>query len=254
MKKALVFLSALLLGATPFSYVSAQSAEFQSAAQKVNESVEKLLTDGDVATDFSLRKAALLKVYELTIVELHEVYERIATIDKRNEKELLDVQVSLISALTQLNEQVAQFKSQADGALYADEVKRFAYDFKGWRMAQFDPIIAKSLDLSLVLRSRSVLTLVEGRLEKVATDVTKLEQIFKSAASPLQTELTLARATVAHARSLYEDARDAFFAKYEGKQSPDIKVVTLEIISSVKKTYQLFFNMSAVAEKLLETK
>lgn len=148
-------------------------------AEKITEisdlKKDKTLSDEDKAQkEMQARREALLKIFDLTLLEDSDLKTKLTNIKNLNEDQE-KIRVKLLGLLTENENAYSEMKIRLDNAKTIEEVKQLAADFKNWRAAVYNPKVEKIVSFTLVFQQKKTLSLSFERLEKIKAELEKLE-------------------------------------------------------------------------------
>ncbi len=125
--------------------------------------------------EITLQKEALSKVFDLSILEIGELKEKLQALELENEEQ--EVTRDRILTMLEKNEGYClELKQKLDnGELTLKDLKGITKDFQQWRKIVYGKNITLVLNFILVFSERSALTIADKRLEKITNDLNKLD-------------------------------------------------------------------------------
>lgn len=176
------------------------------------------LTDA-AQNDFETRRTVLIKVFELSKSEILDLQLRLSAIDRPTDAEFSLVYDALARGLEDhLSLIESRMKELSSSYITLDGVRVTADNFKKWRETVYDPGTRELFDFLILQQGSSILSIVESRYEKVATDVEHLKvSVEAEKAEAFETMLKEARARVENAKLLRDEARTLFLNAFKAR-------------------------------------
>ncbi len=148
-------------------------------AEKVTEIADlrkdKTLSSEDrIQKEMSARREALLKIFDLTLLEDSDLKTKLTGIKNLNADQE-KIRVKLLGLLTENESSYSEMKTRLDNAKSIEEVKQLAADFKNWRSAVYNSKVEKIVSFTLVFQQKKTLGLSFERLEKIKAELKKME-------------------------------------------------------------------------------
>lgn len=154
---------------------SGTSTSFQLSLKNTDtENNLNLSEEEKLFKEISFRKETLIKIIEFSLMEINDLKEKLENLNLENEEQI-NIKNSLISALDENKNYLEQFNEKLLGDISLDEVKNAAQEFKNWREKYYNIIIKKALVFILVLQQKTAIQTADSRLEKIISDIKKLE-------------------------------------------------------------------------------
>lgn len=146
-----------------------------SVDELVNLKDDNTLTaEEKIKKEIELRKDALLKIVELSLLETNNLKDKLNAI-KTDNNEQEQIKNRLIETLEKNKAYIEQIKTNLENDLLLEEIKDLTKNFKTWREDYYNDSVKKSLAFSLVFQEKSALKTADSRLEKIISDLRKLE-------------------------------------------------------------------------------
>lgn len=201
----------LLIGALSISSAAAQSPEVKAA----RETVERVAAPEETIES---RQQALVSILDLTAAEIADVTgeKKLGAVIKHADAVLAGSALQVRLTLLQYQSYVQLVRAQVskDGQTI-EALKEIAAGFKDWREQVYGPVVRHALDTILVAQGAEIIATAQRRLERVSSDVKKIQTIKKAAANELITLFESARDHVAAATRHHEQSRDLLTGEYE---------------------------------------
>ena len=148
-------------------------------AEKVTEIADlrkdKTLSSEDrIQKEMSARREALLKIFDLTLLEDSDLKTKLTGIKNLNADQE-KIRIKLLGLLTENESSYSEMKTRLDNAKSIEEVKQLAADFKNWRSAVYNSKVEKIVSFTLVFQQKKTLGLSFERLEKIKAELKKME-------------------------------------------------------------------------------
>ncbi len=195
--------------------------------------------------EFKTRQDSLLKILDLTILELKDLDKKLELPKFFPGAKLIIERDALKDRLEGFRQLTENLRAQTADALAEDEIKNIAADLKLWREEVYQPAVVEVLNLYFLFRGTVILATADERFSKITRDVNKLEEIFKESARPLRTELVVAAEGLSLGHEKFFEAQEAFLDKN------DPKPFLSAMLDAVKDAYQKFYAMAQMAQTLL---
>ncbi|MDD5547800.1 MAG: hypothetical protein PHN74_02825 [Candidatus Pacebacteria bacterium] len=129
-----------------------------------------------LSQEIEARKSALLKIVDLSLNEIENLGDKLKSLSLTGEKAtaLKDQFLAILGQNEQYSGQLKESLS-SDKAFSLDEIKQVAKDFKDWRETYYNENVRKILSFVIVFQEKSILKTADARLEKIISDLRKLE-------------------------------------------------------------------------------
>ncbi len=225
----------------------AQPEAVKSAREGVKEEVTKL--DGVESKDKELgtKKAALGKIFDLSLTEVGSVRDQLLAIPDEDLEAgfLLLKQDVFLPGLDVFESFLKREKAAFKKTATLDEVRKLANGFNEWRKGNYNPEMEKAFGFLLVVRNGDALQVGDARLLRFVTYAKKAK--FKGKPVEWEPLLAAAAASLSDAHAAYEDAR-AVLLRYVPKENqddvsderPPITVSVGNSYNSIREAYQSF--------------
>ena len=174
----------------------------------------------DVAqNDFETRRTVLIKVFELSKSEILDLQARLVAIGRPSDAESSLVYDALIRGLEDHLDLIeSRMKELSSSYITLDGVRVTADNFKKWRETVYDPGTRELFDFLILQQGGSILSIVENRYEKVATDVARLKvSVEAEKAEAFEAMLKEARNRVENAKLFRDQARIVFLNEFKAR-------------------------------------
>jgi|GEM_PF-2440682 len=164
MKRLLSFIAALLI-------LAPLSGGFVRAAETTTPSAVPVQSDAET------RRAVLIKLFQLTEMEVDDLTARFVNVERPvSDPELLLAYDTLTQDFEDYLDLIeSRLKELGSSYVTAEGVRVTADNFKKWREAVYDPGIREAFDFIILQQGSSILSVAEARYEKIVADVTKLK-------------------------------------------------------------------------------
>ncbi len=203
-------LLALLVGALPYQYASAQSPAVQAARESVEKNTESGAVSAPQTDAVDAARTTILSVLDLTAAELEDTLgsKKLGALLLQDDVGLATIAQELADKLVMYRAYVQLVRGQVSRpGISSDALKAIAGGLKEWREQVYDPAMRQAFDALLVTQGASVLTTTQQRLERVNADLKKIQAAIGAEANVLVPMLESARKSVATAMSYHEEAR-----------------------------------------------
>jgi len=187
MKKALktfviiiIILVTLSLGLSPIFAQENLQAPNKEVANKVDELVElkddSTLSDQDKEVkEIQIRKEALGKITDLSLVEIKNLEGKINSLDFGSDAQI-KIKEKFLEILDNNKKYSEDLKTKTENdKITLDEVKNLAQEYKDWREENYNQYVKKLTVFVLTFQEKDVLKTANTRLEKIMADLKKLE-------------------------------------------------------------------------------
>lgn len=170
----------------------------------------------EASTDFQNRLNALIAVFKLTESEIADLQLRLKNLERPTDPEFALVYNTLEENLEDyLDLTQSRVEELSSGYITLSGVLTTAGNLNNWRKTVYDPGTRELFDFLILQQGGLILSIVETRYEKVATDVENLKlSVAPEKAEAFQTMLQEARTHVENAKLLRAEARKTFLASF----------------------------------------
>lgn len=203
---------ALLAGVFPSQYALAQSPEIKAARSSV------LSTTAAPVETVEKSQKAIMSVLDLTATELADLLSdpKLGAVIGGSDAGLASSARDLKKRLTMYQNYVGALRRQV---LHAGQSVKMlglvAADLNLWRERVYNPAIRQAFNVVLVAQGNDVLLTALRRLERVTSDVKKLQISHGTAANPLLPPFEKAKDHLASATKYQDEARALFVSESE---------------------------------------
>jgi hypothetical protein len=175
----------------------------------------------EASTDFQNRLSALVAVFKLTESEIADLQLRLQGLERPIDPEFALVYDTLEENLEEyLDLTQSRIEELSSGYITLSGVLTTAGNLNNWRKTVYDPGTRELFDFLLLQQGGMILSIVETRYEKVATDVENLKlSVAPEKAEAFQLMLADARTRVENAKLLRDEARAMFLASFRTRHS-----------------------------------
>lgn len=176
----IIILVTLSLGLSPIFAQENLQVPNKEVSNKVNELVElkddSILSDEDKEIkEIRIRKEALGKITNLSLVEIKNLEDKINSLDFESGAQNA-IKESFLGILDNNRKYSEDLKTKTESdKLTLEEVKNLAQEYKDWRDENYNKYIKKMTVFILTFQEKNVLKTANTRLEKIMTDLKKLE-------------------------------------------------------------------------------
>jgi len=247
MKKASKIFAAIviflvIIGLTlPMMSVFAQE-NLQTPLQEVENKVDELvqlkddssLSETDKETkEIQVRREALDKIVNLSLAEIKNLQSKLNSLELESDsqKTAKEKFLELLENNTAYSDELK--KNITKENLTLDEIKEFAQDYKDWRENNYDVYVKKITAFTLVFQEKQVLKTANTRLDKIMSDLNKLEAAKILKKTDTSNLINLAMKSLANAQ-LYNGNAEKILLDAIKKEILDVATTTpaLEMASS----------------------
>jgi len=176
----------VILGLTlPVLSIFAQE-NLQAPLREVSNKVEELieLKDDNTLSDqekeekeIQVRKEALEKIIDLSLIETKNLANKINALELSSEDQIA-IKVKLISILDANESYSKELKTKTEKEdISLEEIKNLAQEYKDWRDENYNKYVKKITVFILTFQEKQVLKTADIRLEKIMSDLKKLEDL-----------------------------------------------------------------------------
>jgi len=239
---AAIVIFLVIIGLTlPMMSVFAQEnlqAPLQEVENKVDELVQlkddSSLSEKDKETkEIQVRKEALDKIIELSLAEIKNLENKLNSLELESDsqKAAKEKFLELLGNNAVYSEELK--KNIAKENLALDEIKNFAQEYKNWRESNYDIYVKKITAFTLVFQEKQVLKTANTRLDKIMSDLNKLEAAKILKKTDTSNLINLAMKSLANAQ-LYNGNAEKILLDAIKKEILDVATTTpaLEMASS----------------------
>ena len=228
------------------------------------------------------KRNALAKIFDLTLLEDQDLKTRL-----NNLKNLTPAEETAKNALLNLfEENVGSYQVMRKRLARANDsggIKELALDFKEWRKAVYKPKVEKIVTFTLIFQEKNILAMAAERLEKIKSDLEKLESAKLIKKDDTENLLADAETSLQQAQLLNAQARNGFLAlamkelknyfgtstqaillelKESSKDSPDDKTakslspkeLAEETLKEIRQLYKIFIDIGRLAKNKIGLK
>ncbi len=216
--------------------------------------------------ELEARKDALVKIFELTLLEDQDLKNRLSRLEDLN-PEHEEIRQLLLNVFTENENAYHLMNKRLNESAHIDDVKQLATDFKNWRNAVYNPKVEQILSFVLVFQQEKTLKIAQDRFRRIQSDLDKLiaaKRIkIEEVADLLQKSLLhLSLAEELHARSqrtvISALKQELVAADEETKEilkeekQPVAKELISKSIDQVKLAYKDFIAISKVVREKIK--
>lgn len=248
---SLAFLGFLFILPSAYAEINLQSV-LREVAEKVGaigEIKNNLFLNAEErgAKELLARKDALLKIFDLTLLEDEDLNKKLVGVKNLNEgeKKLRD---SLIANLEENKNAYSEMKSRLEETNSITEVKQLAIDFKNWRNLVYNPKVEKIISFTLVFLEKNILETANQRLEKIKSDLEKLESAKLIKKEDTAGLLKKSIASLNRANELNNQAKLILLKNLnEAEEAPTLKSLVEESLKEIRIAYKIFIEIGNLA-------
>jgi hypothetical protein len=250
----------------------AKTEETKSVEASVNELLlirddANLSETEKLARELDLRKKILKEVLTLSLEEVNRLADKLDNLPQltQNSREKAlqnDYRASLTNHLNYYTTQLAEL----DKLTTLEEVKNLAQKVKEYRDNAYNPEVQKIVNFVLVFYNEEVLKLAKTRLEKITTDIKKLEKLGYIKEGAFSREIKLAGEKLSSAQTALDQAKTTILSPAptsetageskteEGQAVIEPGKLIEDSLNKVKSAYDLFLEISKNLRKTLGIK
>ena len=127
------------------------------------------------AQEIQIRKDALNQIVNLSLLETKNLENKLNSLDLQSDDQNA-AKDGFLDILQKTNDYSSELKNNINkDGLALDEVKSFAQEYKDWRKNHYDNYIEEMTAFILVFQEKQVLKTANTRLDKIMSDLKKLE-------------------------------------------------------------------------------
>jgi len=215
--------------------------------------------------ELEARKDALVKIFELTLLEDQDLKNRLTNLENLK-PEHEEMRKLLLNVFTENENAYRIMHKRLDESTQSDEVKQLATDFKNWRNAVYNPKVEQILSFVLVFQQEKTLSIARDRFQKIQSDLDKLavaKRIKKEDVSDLlqKSLLHLSLAEELHARAqrtVIASLKQESIADEKTKEilaeekQPAAKELVSKSIDQVKLAYKNFISIGKIVREKIK--
>ncbi len=258
----LTFLGFLFILPSAYAEENLQSA-LKEVAEKVG-AIEDIKNDSYLnnqerkVAELLARKDALLKIFDLTLLEDKDLNKKLLEIKNldENQKKIRD---GLINSLKENENAYSEMKNRIEETDSVTEVKQLAIDFKNWRNLVYNPKVEKIISFNLVFQSKNIIAVAQNRANKIREELKKInsEDLIWIESLLEKAELKIKKAENLNItaenliiQEITKGENLSFFKKFFYKnQIPAIKSLIEESTRNLKDAYLIFIEIGRAAKE-----
>ncbi|TSC96903.1 MAG: Uncharacterized protein Athens071426_359 [Parcubacteria group bacterium Athens0714_26] len=159
------------------------------------------------AKELELRKDALSKILDLTLMEIDSFKNNLESLQLEKGKQT-DTKNQLLDLLNTDKQYSENLKETLQNELSLDDTKNLTQEFKDWKDANYNFDIQKITSFTLVFQEKYVLKIADTRLNKINSDLKKLEGMKLISKEDNRKSLDSATKSLTNAHNLYSSAEN----------------------------------------------
>ncbi|MDP3999582.1 MAG: hypothetical protein Q8P76_03255 [bacterium] len=255
-------------------FINLQAAETNPAAKpetikEVSQLVDDLTalkSNGDLSDlekerqEIAIRTEALAKILYLSKLEVRDLQVKLEglNLDKIREQEIKKQFMELLKTYEEYY-QVLENKLKEGLALW--EIKELTKNLQEWRRGNYGQKVSLIANFIMVFKEKDALETADARLEKIMSDLKKLESAKLIQRETLQSYLNASIQQLSRAKLLNKKASDLLFSAASatfstapaeiGKKTEDAKQLIKESFYEIKSAYQSFLEISKKVKQQL---
>lgn len=234
----------------------------------------ELTEEQKIVKELELRKESLLGILDLSLLEIKNLSNKIASTTTEN-KTQETTKTYLLNFLYESGNYIETIKNKFNDELNLEGIKNLAQEFKDWRENFYNQIIKKSLIFSLIMQEKAALKIAEARVEKILLDFKKLENANLLTKDESLTLLSPSNKNLSNARSLNNKAETLLIKSLDFDQEissttiifninnisatntinnideDSIKLLIQKSLDEIKNAYKSFLDISIKIRKKL---
>lgn len=204
--------------------------------------------------EITLRKEALLKILALSLLETGDLKEKLKALDLENEEQK-KIQNILFVLLAGYEDYYLELKERLlEEELFLGDLKDLTKEFKQWRKENYSKNVALVLNFILVFSEKSALKTADLRLEKIISDLNKLENAKLIKKQDFQELLNASIQHLTQAHLLNKKAKDllmltasttlANLTAAPVDEKNEVRFLVKEALEEMKTAYKIFLEIS----------
>ena len=230
---------------------------FNLYAQELNEVYDGLKTlkeNSDLPADererqeAAARKEALLKILDLSLAEAQDLISDLKALELSTEEQQ-EWRDYLIYVLQTHREYYEKFKKELAADVSIANSRLLAKGFLIWRKNSYNKNIPLIANFILIFNEQKILKIANARLEKINSDLDRLEKTDLLDKREFEQFLRDAEADLQNAWALNQKAERSFF---DGENAGDIKLLAQASLKEIKNAYTQFLEISKRVRQLLK--
>lgn len=219
------------------------------------------LSDSDKEQqEIAIRREALVKILYLSKLEVQDLQVKLNSLnlDKIREQE---VKSQFLELLKTYGEYYEVLENELSEELSLLELKELTKDLQEWRRGNYGQKVALIANFIMVFKERDALETADARLEKIITDLKRLESAKLIKREALQSYLNASMQQLSRAKLLNKKASDLLLSAALttfsttpveiGKKTEDAKQLIKESFYEIKSAYQSFLEISKKVKQQL---
>lgn len=242
------------------------------------ENNKELTPEEKINKEIEIRKIALLNIVILSLSEINDLKEKLESLVLNTDKQM-EIKDELIKILDQNKDYAEQLQKELEKDFSLEEIKNLTAAFKKWRSEHYNIDVKNTLSFILIYQEKSVIKTADVRLEKIISDLRKLEntKLIKKEDSWKHLNNAIKNLTNAHllnnkAENLllknFETAsstpidsinqdlsdqgeNDNSSSKDEEKLYDDVKFLVEKSLNEIKNAYKSFLQISSIIKRRL---
>ncbi len=181
-----IIIALVIVGLTmPLLNIFAQE-NLQAPLKEVSNKVEELieLKDDNTLSDqekeqkeIQVRKEALEKILDLSLIETKNLTDKLNSLELSSDDQIA-IKEKFIEILSNNTQFSTDLKSKINqDSINLEGIKAMAQEYKDWREVNYNPYIKKITVFILTFQEKQVLKTANTRLDKIMSDIKKLEDL-----------------------------------------------------------------------------
>ncbi len=231
--------------------------------------------DSAINTDLDIesRKQILRDVLETSQTEISDLKSKLTNL-KLDNSDWGSLRDNLINKLSDFQDHYNNIQDEINSTsspLTIDDVKSLARDLKDWRENTYSPELDKITSMILIFKSNDILNITQSRIDKISSDIEKLDKQHIIKTDSLKDYLSQASKHLQNAKTIIEKSKKLYFesmtvSNFQDNQdnatttdttaqSADtankqtdvqgmIRNMTKDSLKELKATYEIFFQMN----------
>src|SRR3989338_6483601 len=177
-----IFIGLLLTGLffTSFNSAEAQTINLRSAFKRAVEKISAFMDfkKNEQASlplkEAELKKEALVKIFELTLLEQQDLKSKLGDFTNLTEKQT-ELKNELLISLEENENAYRELKKRLEEVNTLEEIKRLANDFNNWRSLVYKPKVEKIISFMLIFQQKDTFNVAKTRLRNIKKELPNLD-------------------------------------------------------------------------------
>ncbi len=203
-----------------------------------------------------LRTQVLVKMVNLSQLETTDLASQLEALNLENDSQI-NLKNQLSDSLNDLQSYYDRINKELIGTLNLDEIKLLTRGFQAWRNNVYAKTFNSVSNFILVLNEKSVLKIADARLEKIVSDLNRLDGAKSINKEDFQLLLKAASLNLDNAHSLNKKAEDLLFLAASGTVPLDIANIKINLFAQgalreIRTAYKNFLEISKRVRQIID--